>query len=443
MRIRGVLNIIMGIMMAFGCAGCSFSGIFGNSGDNTSSSTPVEEQLPEVIAALRSEGQYQAPSYIHLPQYDPVNLGDDRIKAISFESVSYNGKPTNVFAYFGIPETATAENKVPAVVLVHGGGGTAFPEWVQMWVDAGYAAIAIDTEGRVNIGGISAWNPQSSTVEDVYGGPSNDSLSTSFRDVKKQWIYFAISAAMKANSFIRRDSRVDENKVGITGISWGGMITSMTMCADDRFAFAVPVYCNGNFNEGNMQTLMHTSFSEQKTRELWEPSNYFHLIKAKVMLLNADHDFSHAMVGTNASHMQISDSYQVIIPDLVHGHIQGWEVKETIAFADSVVGKGAKKLVRVTSQTVENGQVKLTFSTEEGVRIEKAEMYAIEGAYEMDTETTSGYVCGLKEDFKKVAETTVTAQGEVCITIPENVSHFYVNLISNEGFVSSGNMIKL
>ena len=29
------------------------------------------------------------------------------------------------------------------------------------------------------------------------------------------------------------------------------------------------------------------------------------------------------------------------------------------------------------------------------------------------------------------------------ITIPENVSHFYVNLISDEGFVSSGNMIKL
>lgn len=437
MRKRGVLSIVMGLMMMFGCAGCN-----GGAGSE-SNSTPPEQQLPEVIAALRAEGQYQAPSYVHLPQYDPVNLQDDRIKAISFESVAYDGKATNVFAYFGIPETATAENKVPAVVLVHGGGGTAFPEWVQLWVDAGYAAIAIDTEGRVNVGGISAWNPQSTTVPEVYGGPSNDSLSTSFRDLNKQWIYFAISAAMKANSFIRRDSRVDENKVGITGISWGGMITSMTMCADDRFAFAVPVYCNGNFNEGNMQTLMNANYAEQKTRDLWEPSNYFDLIKAKVMLLNADHDFSHAMVGTNASHTQIDDSYQVIIPDLFHGHIQGWEVKETIAFADSVVGKGNQKLVRVTSQSVENGQVKVNFSTTEGVCIVKAEMYAIEGAYEIDTETSSGYICGLKEDFKKVAEVTVTTQGEVCVTIPENVSHFYINLISDEGFVSSGNMIKI
>ena len=439
MRKKAFLGIMMGVIMAFGCVGCKSN----SSNGKDSGSSQVEQQLPEVIASLRAEGQYQAPTYVHLPQYDPVNLEDDRIKAIAFESVAYNGKPTNVFAYFGMPETASAENKVPAVVLVHGGGGTAFPEWVQLWVDAGYAAIAIDTEGRVNVGGISAWNPQSTTVSEVYGGPTNDSLSTSFRDINKQWIYFAISAAMKANSFIRRDTRVDENRVGITGISWGGMITSMTMCADDRFAFAVPVYCNGNFNEGNMETLMNTNYAEQKTRELWEPSNYFDLVKAKVMLLNADHDFSHAMVGTNASHTQLKESYQVIIPDLVHGHIQGWEVKETIAFADSVVGKGTQKLVRVTSQTVANGQVTVKFSTSEGVRIASAEMYAIEGAYEMGTETASAYVCGLKEDFKKVGEASVTAQGEVTLTIPENVSHFYVNLVSDEGFISSANMIKI
>ena len=34
----------------------------------------------------------------------------------------------------------------PAVICVHGGGGTAFPAWVQAWVDRGYAAIALDME---------------------------------------------------------------------------------------------------------------------------------------------------------------------------------------------------------------------------------------------------------------------------------------------------------
>jgi hypothetical protein len=35
--------------------------------------------------------------------------------------------------------------KVPGIVLLHGGGGTAFESWVKLWVDRGYAAIAIDT----------------------------------------------------------------------------------------------------------------------------------------------------------------------------------------------------------------------------------------------------------------------------------------------------------
>lgn len=422
------LGVFMSAMMAFGCC-CACGG--------------GEEPLPAVIQALRSEGQLDAPAYNYLPQYDPTNLNDDRIKAIALESVVYNDKKTNVFAYFGIPETATPENKVPAVVLVHGGGGTAFPEWVQLWVDAGYAAIAIDTEGRVNVGGISAWNPQSTVVSDVYGGPNNDNLSTSFRDINKQWMYFAVSAAMKANSFLRRDMRIDENKVGITGISWGGVITSLTMCADERFAFAVPVYCNGNFTEGNMPTLMGQRYADTKTKELWEPANYFDRVKAKVMLLNADHDFSHAMVGTNASHAQITDSYQVIIPDLLHGHIQGWGVKETVAFANSVVGKGDKKLVRVTSQDFANNQVKVTFSTQENVNIVRAEVYAIEGEYAIDTQTTTGWQCGIEEDFKKIAEQTSIGNGEVTISIPENVSHFYINLISDEGYVSSANMIKV
>ena len=34
-----------------------------------------------------------------------------------------------------------------AVVLVHGGGGTAFSEWVKLWAKRGYAAIAMDLAG--------------------------------------------------------------------------------------------------------------------------------------------------------------------------------------------------------------------------------------------------------------------------------------------------------
>jgi hypothetical protein len=68
------------------------------------------------------------------------------VEAYFLQSVPYNNAPTHVFAYVGIPSIATKDNPVPGVVLIHGGGGTAFYDWVKMWNDWGYAAIAIDTE---------------------------------------------------------------------------------------------------------------------------------------------------------------------------------------------------------------------------------------------------------------------------------------------------------
>lgn len=55
----------------------------------------------------------------------------DGIRALFYESLPYRGKPTRVFAWYGAPGGA---GKHPGVVLVHGGGGSAYREWVQKWV---------------------------------------------------------------------------------------------------------------------------------------------------------------------------------------------------------------------------------------------------------------------------------------------------------------------
>ena len=49
----------------------------------------------------------------------------DGVTAIEFTGADYKGESTKVFAYVGMPDVPSNE-KVPAVVLVHGGGGTAF-----------------------------------------------------------------------------------------------------------------------------------------------------------------------------------------------------------------------------------------------------------------------------------------------------------------------------
>ena len=73
----------------------------------------------------------------------------ENVKPIYLEGIDYQGKPTRFFAWLGLPKMKSVKKgaKVPGVVLVHGGGGTAYTQWVEEWTERGYAAIAMDTVG--------------------------------------------------------------------------------------------------------------------------------------------------------------------------------------------------------------------------------------------------------------------------------------------------------
>jgi hypothetical protein len=70
------------------------------------------------------------------------------MRAIFYDGLPWKKNPTRVFAFYGVPARKGAD-RLPAMVLVHGGDGTAFADWVKLWNDRGYAAIAMDTCGSV------------------------------------------------------------------------------------------------------------------------------------------------------------------------------------------------------------------------------------------------------------------------------------------------------
>ncbi len=74
-----------------------------------------------------------------------------KIQALIYEGEQVDGQATEVFSFYASPKTlgkSDGDETYPGIVLIHGGDGTAFADWVWMWANRGYAAIAMDLGGR-------------------------------------------------------------------------------------------------------------------------------------------------------------------------------------------------------------------------------------------------------------------------------------------------------
>src|SRR4051812_4404664 len=85
-------------------------------------------------------GPWDLDSLRRPPKVTTLETGKT-LTSLYYEGEPYRGKPTRVFAYLAHP--AKADGKLPAMVLVHGGGGTAFREWAELWAKRGYVALAM------------------------------------------------------------------------------------------------------------------------------------------------------------------------------------------------------------------------------------------------------------------------------------------------------------
>ena len=109
----------------------------------------LSSQLFAFDASFWGEIQkYPVPKYRVGEQVEGV-----KAQSIFFEGESFKGKATEVFAFYCTPSMlkggkASDDKNLPAVVCVHGGGGRAFEQWVELWASRGYAAIAVNWRGN-------------------------------------------------------------------------------------------------------------------------------------------------------------------------------------------------------------------------------------------------------------------------------------------------------
>lgn len=259
--------------------------------------------------------------------HDTTNCPAPGTRTFFFEGADYKGKPTWVFSYYAAPEGKPPEGGWPAVVCSHGGGGTAYPDWVRTWNKHGYAAIAFDQEGHL---------PDGRAHENA--GPSRVSW---FGDIalpdKEQWFYHAVADVIRANSLLRSFPGINTNKIGLTGISWGATISCTVAGLDPRFAFAVPVYGCGYIRRHEMNDDQYRDYLAR-----WDPSAYLPFARMPMLWMTGFDDGSFSVdIWARSAMLSPGPTKLCIRGHMVHGHIFGWQKPELYVFADSVIKGGA------------------------------------------------------------------------------------------------------
>ena len=353
------------------------------------------------------------------PAISPADPGlwfSEGVKALYYDGPSYKGKPTKVFAYYGLPAGLKKGEKVPAMVLVHGGGGTAFAEWVRLWNSRGYAAISMDLCGCIPVK-----NPDGKGWVKIpsLGEPAgwDDSFNHLNEPIEDQWPYYAVNAIARARTFIGAQAGVDSSRIGVTGISWGGYLTCLTAGLDSRYLFAVPVYGCGFLRDyGSAWSAKLKSQGMEPWTLQFDPSVYMADAKMPMLWVTGTNDFAYPMEALKRTSQLVKAPVSLCVTiRMPHGHGgAGERPEEILAFADSFC-KGGQALPSFTEQGAASGEAWASFKSPDAIA--SAELIF-----------TKDVGANKERKWESVPANLDLSAGRVSASLPEGVKMYYFNI---------------
>ena len=365
----------------------------------------------DIIESLTEDGVFTAPNYEFTSDYDEYKSYDN-IQGLLYDGLNYNENSTKVFAWYGVPEDYVEGEKLPAVVCAHGGGGDAFETWVKNWTDRGYVAIAMALEGQV----------PDDNPDWAFSGPSRAGFFSDVDlDLSNQWFYHAVADVILAHSLLIEMPEVDPNNIGLTGISWGGIITNVVTGIDQRFAFSAPIYGCGYLKDSptyDNQIEALTTVKQEFYFTNWEPSNYIPLNTNPVLFVNGSNDSHFTMnVFTESYEASLSDKFLRVEKDLAHGHGVGWAVQDVYDFADYIT-KGIEEAPLTYIQEIKN-DLELSYSYNYLGTVDEAKLLYTTDTVDWDK---NNY------EWTELAATIDTNSKEVSVELPYDAVAYFMNI---------------
>lgn len=170
---------------------------------------------------------------------------DDGIKMHRFvfrsRVIETPGGPQQSLVFAAIAHPATA-GKHPAILRLHGGGGSADIASAISSARLGYVCLVLDIPG---VAGGTVKSPKS------VGPWDKEPKITANPDPTHSGLFDAVLASIQAVYILKAEADVDATKIGVAGASWGGYTSTMVACILNKdLAAGWSVFGSGSFMEG-------------------------------------------------------------------------------------------------------------------------------------------------------------------------------------------------
>lgn len=344
-----VTRTLSGSMASFGVSATEGRDVFGNGtyafadGKLTVTLPPREARFIEfrkVTFAREDPAKYW--DFAELSKTPPCRVSpyaesdSEGLKALLVRGKGPNGSEAEFFCYYGVPEGKSPVGGWPGVVLVHGGGGTAYPEHVRRWTRDGFAVIALDWYNRRPTPAVTNAVPgkkASFARVDLPGGFRQDHVAN-------------VANMVLAHSLLRSFPEVDPNRTVFVGLSWGSWYGACVAAVDGRFKGCVEIYCGDK-----------DAYRNPKGNAFFVNGRFLHAAKVPMWWAVSTNDQNVSPDTSNAGFDECAtfDGCALVV-DLPHSHC-GFGFDSVHRMAAYYAGMEPKRLPRLGTPRIADGRL--------------------------------------------------------------------------------------
>jgi Acetyl xylan esterase (AXE1) len=247
-------------------------------------------------------------------------------RIVIFTVGTFKGTPARMAAFYGFP---TGEKNLPAILDIHGGGGSANMTVVRHAVENGYAGLSINWNGarieKMEAGDPNTdWGAVDGTQKHVESHTDPKAIDAIESPRNSIWFLLFI-AARRGLTFLEQQPEVDSSRLGLTGHSMGGKVTTCVAGIDKRVRAAVPSCGGAGSVTGKLSGMPGAVSAAAKpvTLATIDDIAYLPHITCPILFSSASNDFAGPFDNMTINWREIpsKDVVTVISPHLNHRSI--------------------------------------------------------------------------------------------------------------------------